>query len=1762
MPSGPVSPVDVRVLIKKPDLSSVLTYDAARFDQDFGGGFIKYEDTPSGCGAATLQLGLRSEDVFQRGYYTAMNVVQISTGDNVTTASFSSGATKVYVDSNAGFDTSKCPDQQMAYFWDGGTYTPEVPVTGIGSDGGGPYITIGTPAGGTIAAYSIGTTVGRRRYIGRIVRTNRPNQKQPLATITCTGFAGALDGFVGNFSLTAYDVGLAIYQAFLQFSSAGRMPYFVVSSGNFPTIGSLYTGNSTNTSLSRFVSNALTGVANGDVWSLRIGHDRTPRLVKLFTASSNTYTYAITLSDGVDAFEPQNIISDSEDASKLFNSVMVIGGTNTLTKQPYKAIVQDANSIALYTQIDATPVSNSQCLSDTACANYASSLLGQSSLATANNTFRTYTRNDNVSPVNQPYGMAQGDVVTGVTSVTLARFDATGSVKNFIPDSEFSLILGGKSIWTDHSSGLIITVLAGGPLGGPLGANSNALEYTGTGSASGFPNLFSPYIDVVPGQVWTISAYIDASHVTSGGPGFYVWNATQTAQYAQIIQTAGVAGRVSVTFTIPGGVTKIYIGPDNSNCVVTSGQKLIYAQPQLERGNVATGYVWNSASPNLYGLVQSAQTTLDTHGDRWQDVKFQAIQPDWSAAMAERSNALATALTANQAMNPSLDQFFVSANAWPPSFSSGSLIVTVPANPDSAGGFTAQFGTGAGNVKHIATSTFTLGANAIYWVWLNPNSTWTISTSSDGSVYPHTGSGLGSQTNNNVSGAILYGIFQTGPSGVIGATQKCAVGSIGMPMAWLINNVNYTPTFSSFSATQPVQDYITSSIAVSFHVTNQPTDGSFSKLHLWYRLSGQTTWALAWASPPLNSSGVQILANGPFDSTGVYSLIYPDASNGFTYEFGISLENSATQETVIVSIGTFTPAALKATGGLQTISSSALPPFNTNLVSDSNFQNSPFTNSTITGKASSSSYWIFNGIDGSSFYIGKGQASDGSNYWAFTSAASASSRYGYSLPIAVKTGQTYVVSLYADARNVTGSTLPGVGVYDFTSGTVGSSLTFATQTAGSFGRIQTSWTATAGVTQVVILPATFACTINSSTSGGAPGFLVLANPQFELSPTTPGYASPYKPTTGVLFDGTTDYNTAPGAIVRRIAPNSGLSLNDASTGGPGPITGNIPHPNNSLPVLRRILSSAALDVSANPGGGSTVGVAGLLPQANHDPTVILGAVTGTQKNLVPDSGIIFGSGGNGTSYWVTAVYWQVPIYLTIFFNVDGTGSNGFVFTSTGGTSGFVYAIAATMYLTAGTYTISGYINATYVTSGSPIWGVGNPGLSIGYGQATQTAGQSGRVQGTITIAASGTYVVYCDTSNCTVTIGHNLTFASPQLEAGSVMTAYQQTSNPDNAGTINHGAMSPATQAAIANSGNLIQTNLVGLQQDASGTLLLPATGGSSQVFGFTSGHAYGTSAGGDNNIVHVRVLIRALSTIPASTNPSYKIIIFNDHNDGAHLTYNCYTVEVGLDGSSAMSVYVYKWVNGSNSSGGGGVLTTVLGNHTNVTHISDMLLHTMDVVADNNSASPLISVYCDGNLVIQGNDNLGGSVFTQGFCGMLNTQSSSAFNLEFDIISATLPFYVHSSAVQSALNPSGHVIGIGGVLTAQNATLSSGSISGSVTSYTWTNFLGIDLTAYPSSYYFFVEAMIDAAPTSYQSTAQTQILPSASGGTITNPFYTSGCVFVPVGGTSAILPATLSFNALGGSVYQISAAVTSTGGTFSGSMIGKAIHIKATRRG
>jgi Putative phage tail protein len=187
---------------------------------------------------------------------------------------------------------------------------------------------------------------------------------------------------------------------------------------------------------------------------------------------------------------------------------------------------------------------------------------------------------------------SQSDFDAGVSLCVLT---GQGIKYNVIPDSGGDLLT-----WTTNASLPIVF--------GITGISGGAWRYTGTGAASGFLFVNSPVFTVIPGQTYTFSAYIDATHVTSGAPDWAIYDPTITTAYASFGQTPGVNGRVSVTFTVPTGVTQVVALLDTDNCVVASGQNLLFYNPQVEQGTTVT--TWQSTSSNAFELFSYRDSTL------------------------------------------------------------------------------------------------------------------------------------------------------------------------------------------------------------------------------------------------------------------------------------------------------------------------------------------------------------------------------------------------------------------------------------------------------------------------------------------------------------------------------------------------------------------------------------------------------------------------------------------------------------------------------------------------------------------------------------------------------------------------------------------------------------------------------------------------------------------------------------------------------------------------------------------------------------------------------------------------------------------------------------------------------------------------------------------------------------------------------------------------------------------------------------------------
>lgn len=164
----------------------------------------------------------------------------------------------------------------------------------------------------------------------------------------------------------------------------------------------------------------------------------------------------------------------------------------------------------------------------------------------------------------------------------------TAICPNIIPDSNGTLL-------TWPTSGLTFSSTAGATQGG-------GWQYTGTGSASGSQTANSLEIAVVPGASYTLSAYINAAHVTSGAPAILIDALGFGTTYETLTQAAGTNGQISLTFTAPGGVFNVTAVFTTNNCTVASGQTLTFSNPQLQVGGL-TGYANSSSATGLQPVV-------------------------------------------------------------------------------------------------------------------------------------------------------------------------------------------------------------------------------------------------------------------------------------------------------------------------------------------------------------------------------------------------------------------------------------------------------------------------------------------------------------------------------------------------------------------------------------------------------------------------------------------------------------------------------------------------------------------------------------------------------------------------------------------------------------------------------------------------------------------------------------------------------------------------------------------------------------------------------------------------------------------------------------------------------------------------------------------------------------------------------------------------------------------------------------------------------
>lgn len=259
-----------------------------------------------------------------------------------------------------------------------------------------------------------------------------------------------------------------------------------------------------------------------------------------------------------------------------------------------------------------------------------------------------------------------------------------------------------------------------------------------------------------------------------------------------------------------------------------------------------------------------------------------------------------------------------------------------------------------------------------------------------------------------------------------------------------------------------------------------------------------------------------------------------------------------------------------------------------------------------------------------------------------------------------------------------------------------------------------------------------------------------------------------------------------------------------------------------------------------------------------DQGVQQGAVLGYNKNLIPDSGFQLGAIDVATHavplpsafvpHWSSSNLGQYPYapwFVDSFFAAGhptggwsvGAGGAGGASCMTYNITGYTppqsaTATSAPLLLNPGTYTISCYIDATGITSGSASIGIfawSSSGLGSGMGTLAQVNGQAGRVYATLTVTSAVSCVALLQVNGITAT--GNVVFSEPQLEIGSLLTAYEESIMGAMVfPTLPFTAAPLAVREAIDFSGKLLFAPFTNSSFTSDGAITLTSTAGTTNT--------------------------------------------------------------------------------------------------------------------------------------------------------------------------------------------------------------------------------------------------------------------------------------------------------------------------------------------
>jgi hypothetical protein len=160
---------------------------------------------------------------------------------------------------------------------------------------------------------------------------------------------------------------------------------------------------------------------------------------------------------------------------------------------------------------------------------------------------------------------------------------------NLLPDTDFR---SGFTFWSRPAPAWSVTPGAG--------CNGTAGIAEGSADSRAFHSTLSLPVAVVVGQTYSVTACIDASHITGGSPNMNVLAYPEGTNLGNFYVHPGYNNRVFVKFRVPAGTSQVQVNFNSGGAVLSKSNTLVFSAPMMQWSNSPTNYVAGYAPSLTY----------------------------------------------------------------------------------------------------------------------------------------------------------------------------------------------------------------------------------------------------------------------------------------------------------------------------------------------------------------------------------------------------------------------------------------------------------------------------------------------------------------------------------------------------------------------------------------------------------------------------------------------------------------------------------------------------------------------------------------------------------------------------------------------------------------------------------------------------------------------------------------------------------------------------------------------------------------------------------------------------------------------------------------------------------------------------------------------------------------------------------------------------------------------------------------------------------